>query len=47
MKAGGVRQIGIAAIGVFALVACWCSDSICGIVPDVFTLGPLAVILLI
>ena len=40
-------QMGIAAIGTLALVACWCSDSLCGIVPDVFTLGPLAVILLI
>lgn len=35
-------QIGVAAIVVFALVACWCSDMICGIVPDAFTLGPLA-----
>jgi prepilin signal peptidase PulO-like enzyme (type II secretory pathway) len=39
-------QIGIAAIVVFALVACWCSDTICGIVPDVFTLVPLAALLL-
>jgi prepilin signal peptidase PulO-like enzyme (type II secretory pathway) len=39
-------QIGIAAIVVFALVACWCSDTICGIVPDVFTLAPLGVLLL-
>ena len=39
-------QIGIAAIVVFALVACWCSDTICGIVPDVFTLAPLAALLL-
>jgi len=39
-------QIGIAAIVVFALVACWCSDTICGLVPDVFTLGPLAALLL-
>jgi prepilin signal peptidase PulO-like enzyme (type II secretory pathway) len=39
-------QIGIAAIVVFALVACWCSDTICGMVPDVFTLAPLAALLL-
>jgi prepilin signal peptidase PulO-like enzyme (type II secretory pathway) len=39
-------QIGIAAIVIFALVACWCSDTTCGIVPDVFTLGPLAALLL-
>jgi hypothetical protein len=39
-------QIAIAAIVVFALVACWCSDALCGIVPDVFTLAPLGVLLL-
>lgn len=39
-------QIGIAAIVAFALVACWCSDALCGIVPDVFTLAPLAALLL-
>jgi prepilin signal peptidase PulO-like enzyme (type II secretory pathway) len=39
-------QIGVAAIVVFALVACWCSDTLCGLVPDVFTLAPLAVLLL-
>lgn len=39
-------QIGIAAIVVLALVACWCSDAICGIVPDLFTLTPLAALLL-
>jgi prepilin signal peptidase PulO-like enzyme (type II secretory pathway) len=39
-------QIGLAAIVVFALVACWCGDAICGIVPDVFSLVPLAVLLL-
>jgi prepilin signal peptidase PulO-like enzyme (type II secretory pathway) len=39
-------QIGIAAIVVFALVACWCSDTICGIVPDVFTLVPLSALVL-
>ncbi len=39
-------QIGIAAIVVFALVACWLSDAMCGIVPDLFTLVPLAALLL-
>ncbi len=39
-------QMGVAAIVVFSLVACWCSDAVCGIVPDVFTLAPLAAILL-
>jgi prepilin signal peptidase PulO-like enzyme (type II secretory pathway) len=39
-------QIGIAAIVVFALVACWLSDAICGLVPDLFTLVPLAALLL-
>lgn len=38
-------QLGIAAIVVFALVACWCSDATCGIVPDLFTLVPLAALL--
>ncbi len=39
-------QLGIAAILTFALVACWCSDTLCGLVPDVFTLVPLAALLL-
>jgi prepilin signal peptidase PulO-like enzyme (type II secretory pathway) len=39
-------NVGLAAIVVFSLVACWCSDSMCGIVPDVFSLIPLAVLLL-
>jgi prepilin signal peptidase PulO-like enzyme (type II secretory pathway) len=39
-------NVGLASIVVFSLVACWCSDSICGIVPDVFSLVPLAVLLL-
>jgi prepilin signal peptidase PulO-like enzyme (type II secretory pathway) len=39
-------NIGLASIVVFSLVACWCSDAICGIVPDVFSLVPLAVLLL-
>jgi prepilin signal peptidase PulO-like enzyme (type II secretory pathway) len=39
-------ELGIAAIVIFALVACWCSDALCGFLPDAFTLGPLAAILL-
>lgn len=39
-------QLGIAAIVLFALVACWCSDALCGMVPDLFTLVPLAALLL-
>jgi prepilin signal peptidase PulO-like enzyme (type II secretory pathway) len=38
-------QIGIAAIVIFSLVASWCSDTLCGIVPDAFTLLPLAALL--
>lgn len=39
-------QLGIAAIVVFALAACWASDAICGLLPDAFTLCPLAALLL-
>jgi len=39
-------QLGIAVIVVFALVACWCSDALCGFLPDAFTLAPLAALLL-
>lgn len=39
-------QLGIGAMVLFALVACWCSDAVCGIVPDAFTLAPLAALLL-
>ncbi len=39
-------QLGIAAMVLFALVACWCSDALCGLVPDIFTLTPLAALLL-
>jgi prepilin signal peptidase PulO-like enzyme (type II secretory pathway) len=39
-------QLGIAAIVLFALVASWCSDTLCGLVPDAFTLVPLAALLL-
>ena len=30
----------------FAMVACWCSDALCGFLPDAFTLAPLAALLL-
>lgn len=48
LVAGGAAPValGIAAIVEFALVACWCSDTICGIVPDIFTLAPLTALLL-
>ena len=47
MAAGALPlQLGIGAITIFALVACWCSDAACGLVPDLFTLGPLAALLL-
>ncbi len=39
-------QLGIAALVLFALVAAWCSDMLCGLVLDVFTLPPLAALLL-
>jgi len=39
-------QLGIAAVVLFSLVAAWCSDTVCGLVPDVFTLPPLAALLL-
>ncbi|GAC1307657.1 MAG: hypothetical protein NVSMB19_20520 [Vulcanimicrobiaceae bacterium] len=44
------RGIGAPALGIFAvliisLAACWYSDVRCGIVPDYFTLGPLAFVL--
>lgn len=38
-------ELGIAALVLFTLVAAWCSDTACGLVPDVFTLPPLAVLL--
>lgn len=48
LVAGGAAplELGIAAIVEFALVACWCCDTICGIVPDAFTLVPLTALLL-
>jgi prepilin signal peptidase PulO-like enzyme (type II secretory pathway) len=38
-------QLGIAALVLFTLVAAWCSDTLCGLVPDVFTLPALGVLL--
>jgi len=40
-------QILLIAIVCAALVAIWITDSVCGIVPDVFTLGPLGLILVV
>ncbi|MDQ6932000.1 MAG: prepilin peptidase [Candidatus Eremiobacteraeota bacterium] len=40
-------QFAVVSLIVVALVACWCSDMVCGLVPDIFTLGPLAVLLLV
>jgi prepilin signal peptidase PulO-like enzyme (type II secretory pathway) len=40
-------QVGLIAIVALALVAIWVTDSRTGMVPDVFTLGPLAVLLLV
>jgi prepilin signal peptidase PulO-like enzyme (type II secretory pathway) len=39
-------QVSLAALVLIALVGAWCSDSNCGVVPDVFTLGPLGAITL-
>jgi prepilin signal peptidase PulO-like enzyme (type II secretory pathway) len=39
-------QLGIAALVLFTLVAAWCSDTLCGLVLDIFTLPPLAALLL-
>jgi prepilin signal peptidase PulO-like enzyme (type II secretory pathway) len=41
------QQTLLLGIVVLALAAIWCSDTSHGIVPDVFTLGPLAAILLV
>jgi prepilin signal peptidase PulO-like enzyme (type II secretory pathway) len=38
-------QLGIAALVLFALIAAWCSDMLCGLVLDVFTLPALAILL--
>jgi prepilin signal peptidase PulO-like enzyme (type II secretory pathway) len=40
-------QVLLLGIITFALTAIWCSDTAYGLVPDVFTLGPLAAILLV
>ncbi len=39
--------VGIYAFVVGALVACWYSDVLCGIIPDYFTLVPLAIVVLL
>jgi Flp pilus assembly protein protease CpaA len=41
-----VCELGLLALVVAVLVACWCSDVTCGILPDLFTLAPLAMLLL-
>jgi prepilin signal peptidase PulO-like enzyme (type II secretory pathway) len=41
-----LTRLGLTWIIVVALVACWCSDVRCGVVPDVFTLTPLAAVVL-
>lgn len=41
------QQLPLIALVCLALVAIWITDARCGVVPDVFTLGPLGVILII
>ncbi|MGZ3532757.1 MAG: prepilin peptidase [Vulcanimicrobiaceae bacterium] len=41
------QQVLLLGIVTLALAAIWCSDTAYGVVPDVFTLGPLAAILLV
>lgn len=38
-------EVGLFAVLLVSLAACWYSDVRCGIVPDYFTLGPLALVL--
>ena len=40
-----IASIALAAILCVSLVACWYADVTCGMVPDYFTLGPLAAVL--
>lgn len=42
-----IMQLVAAAIVVFALVAAWTSDMLCGLVPDAFTLAPLGALLIL
>lgn len=42
-----ILELGIVAVLVTALAACWYSDVRCGILPDIFTLGPLGFVLAI
>ncbi len=44
-QGASAAQLGIAVLVIFALVACWCSDLLCGFLPDYFTLVPLAALL--
>ncbi len=44
---GDAAQMAILALVVCALAAIWCTDVRFGIIPDAFTLGPLAIILFI
>lgn len=44
-NAASGMQVAIAATACTALAAAWYSDARCGIVPDLFTLGPLAIVL--
>jgi len=48
LGARGVPLLGliVLCILVWALVACWCCDVLCGIIPDYFTLAPLGLILI-
>lgn len=46
VRGATLPQLAMFAIVIFALVACWASDSLRGIVPDVFTLVPLGILLL-
>ena len=39
-------ELGLISVVVFALIAAWCSDTMCGIVPDIFTLIPLGTLVL-
>ena len=43
--AASPSQLVLIAIVIAALAACWCADARTGILPDVFTLGPLVIML--
>ena len=46
MQGDDATRLALSAILCVSLVACWTSDVRCGIVPDIFTLGPLGAVLL-